>query len=272
MTVFAAKDCKHVQSLMDDFLSGELIVETNQEILTHLGLCAGCSEEKSFREQIREDLIDSWRSQPVPDGLENKLSDVVVARQPIHLASMRWAASLLIFAAVSLASLLLLPLKDSALQAFQLVNHYSEVLEDHFGCSGELPTDGESVPLDLHRASLERVLGESSGAYRLVDVRICSFKEVHFTHYAFEGRERRLSLIFEARKSSEQLPELRGQLEKRLKGVDIHLVSRASASIVSMESPGYFVYLVTEETTPDDVLLLAEEVVPLLKQSLSDRG
>ena len=28
MTVFAARDCKRVQSLMDDFLSGELIVET----------------------------------------------------------------------------------------------------------------------------------------------------------------------------------------------------------------------------------------------------
>ncbi len=72
--------------------------------------------------------------------------------------------------------------------------------------------------------------------------------------------------------SSEQLPELRGQLEKKLKGVEIHLLSRASASVVSMESPRHFVYLVTEETTPDRVLLLAEEVLPLLKQSLSDRG
>ena len=272
MTVFAARDCKRVESLMDDFLSGELIVETNREILTHLGLCARCSEEKSFREQIREGLMDSWRSQPVPESLANKVSEAVVARQPIYLASMRWAAGLLIFAGVSLASLLLLPLTDSELQAFRLVNHYSEVLEDHFGCSGELPVAGESVPLDLHRVALERVLGESSGAYRLVDVRICSFKDVRFTHYAFKGPERNLSLILEARKSYEQLPELRGQLEKKLKGVDIHLVSRASASILSMESPRHFVYLVTEETTPDGVLLLAEEVLPLLKQSLFDRG
>lgn len=105
-----------------------------------------------------------------------------------------------------------------------------------------------------------------------MDVRICSFKEVNFTHYAFEGRERKLSLIFEARKFSEQLPELRGQLEKRLESVDVHLVSRASASILSMEGSGYFVYLVTEETTSDGVFLLAEEVVPLVKQSLFDRG
>ncbi len=271
MTAFAPKDCKRVQSLLDDFLSGELIVETNQEILGHLGLCARCSEEKSFREQIREDLIKSWRSQPVPESLENRLSDIVVS-QPLYWASMRWAAGVLILAGVSLASLLLLPMTDLELQAFRLVNHYSEVLEDHFGCSGELPADGESLPLDLHRVALERVLGESSGAYRLVDVRICSFKEVHFTHYAFQGPERNLSLIFEARKSSEQLPELRGQLEKKLKGVDIHLVSRASASIVSLESPRHFIYLVTEETTPDGVLLLAEEVLPLLKQSLFDRG
>ncbi len=272
MTAFAARDCKRVQSLMDDFLSGELIVETNQEILTHLGLCAGCSEEKSVREQIRQDLIESWRSQPVPEGLGNKLSEALATRQPISSASMRWAAGLLIFAGVSLASFLLLPVMDSEPQAFQLVNHYSEVLEDHFGCTGELPVDGESVPLDLHRVALERVLGESSGAYRLVDVRICSFKDVRFTHYAFEGPERRLSLILEARKSSEQLPELRGQLERNLKGIEIHLLSRASASVVSMESPRHFVYLVTEETTPDRVLLLAEEVLPLLNQSLSDRG
>ncbi len=81
-----------------------------------------------------------------------------------------------------------------------------------------------------------------------------------------------MSLIFEARKSSGQLPELRGQLEKRLESVDVHLVSRASASILSMEGSGYFVYLVTEETTSDGVFLLAEEVVPLVKQSLFDRG
>ena len=272
MTVFVARDCQRVQGLMDDFLSGELIVETNQEILSHLGLCTRCSEEKSFREQIRSGLVDSWRSQPVPDGLENKLSDVVVTRQPIHLASMRWAASLLIFAGVSLALLFVLPVGDPDFQGFQFVNHYSEVLEDHFGCSGKLPTDGESVPLGLHQVALERVLGASAGAYRLVDVRICSFKEVHFTHYAFQGQERKLSLILETRKSSEQLPELRGQLEKQLKGVDVHLVDRASASIVSMESPSHFIYLVTEETTPDGVLMLAEEVVPLLKQSLFDRG
>ena len=130
----------------------------------------------------------------------------MVTPQPIYLASMRWAASLLIFAGVFLASLLLLSSENLELQDFQLVNHYSEVLEDHFGCSGELPVDGEAVLLDLHRVALERVLGESSGAYRLVDVRICSFKEVNFTHYAFEGRERRWSRIFEARKSFEQPP------------------------------------------------------------------
>ena len=157
MTAFAARDCRRIQSLMDDFLSGELIVETNQEILTHLGLCARCSEEKSFREQIREDLIDSWRSQPVPEGLENRLSDAVVTRQPIYLTSMRWAAGLLIFAGVSLVSLLLLPVMDSEPQAFRLVNHYSEVLEDHFGCSGKLPADGESVPLPLEPTRLSSV-------------------------------------------------------------------------------------------------------------------
>ena len=77
---------------------------------------------------------------------------------------------------------------------------------------------------------------------------------------------------FRGEKVLRAAPELRGQLKKKLEGVDVHLVSRALPSILSMESSGYFVYLVTKDTTPDSVLLLAEEVVPLVKQSLFDRG
>ncbi len=75
----------------------------------------------------------------------------MATRQSIYLDSMRWAATLLILVGVSLAALLLLSSEDLETQAFQLVNHYSEVLKDHFGCSGELPVDGEAVPLDLRR-------------------------------------------------------------------------------------------------------------------------
>ena len=73
VSVFEPKDCKRVQKLLDHFLSGELTVESNQEILQHLEHCSACqAQEKSWLE-ARRLLVEGWDAQSVPAGLEDRV-------------------------------------------------------------------------------------------------------------------------------------------------------------------------------------------------------
>ena len=66
VSVFEPKDCRRTQELLDHFLAGELTVESNQEILHHLGHCSACQAEENSRLEARRLLVEGWNSQPVP--------------------------------------------------------------------------------------------------------------------------------------------------------------------------------------------------------------
>ena len=46
---FEPKDCARARGLLDSFLDGELLVETNYEILKHIERCAACSADLEAR-------------------------------------------------------------------------------------------------------------------------------------------------------------------------------------------------------------------------------
>ena len=49
-------DCRTVRNIADSFLSEQLLVETNHEVLRHLETCAACRAELDARRAIRERL------------------------------------------------------------------------------------------------------------------------------------------------------------------------------------------------------------------------
>ena len=49
-------NCKDFREIADSYLSDELLVETNHEVLRHLENCADCRQELSTRRDLRERL------------------------------------------------------------------------------------------------------------------------------------------------------------------------------------------------------------------------
>src|SRR5262249_56670956 len=47
-------DCRNFKEMLDSFLSGELLVETNHSVLRHVELCAACRAELAARRQLRD--------------------------------------------------------------------------------------------------------------------------------------------------------------------------------------------------------------------------
>jgi anti-sigma factor RsiW len=56
--------CREFRELADSYLGGELLVETNHEVLTHLGACAVCRRELAARRELRARLRDSFGRAP----------------------------------------------------------------------------------------------------------------------------------------------------------------------------------------------------------------
>lgn len=57
-------NCKDFNEIADSYLSDELLVETNHEVLQHLVQCAGCRNELAARRELRERLRLAVKNAP----------------------------------------------------------------------------------------------------------------------------------------------------------------------------------------------------------------
>lgn len=60
--------CARVRRFLDSYLSGELTVETNHEILDHLSRCAACQAEAEARERLRASVRRVAAGAPEPEA------------------------------------------------------------------------------------------------------------------------------------------------------------------------------------------------------------
>ncbi len=61
--------CEIVRWYMDSYISNELLIESNHEILRHVEECSECLRELEIRLRIRASLQSAVRQEPVPTGL-----------------------------------------------------------------------------------------------------------------------------------------------------------------------------------------------------------
>lgn len=265
--VFQPRECSRVRSLLDDFLSSELSVETNQEILAHLDVCAECDRERCLREGVRDRLRKEWNAQPVSASLQDKAEAMLGNRRRFFPAWALWAAAT-VLTAMGVGALVMLPWEDEGVptRAVQWIDHYHVVARDHIECAG-YPTEDPGLPLEHYQAAVESVLQETPFLFHLVSIDRCRLEDASFVHYTFKGEGLRLSLFFEAREERQHLAELAGNIQKVLEGVRLQLVRQNSLTVTALESPRHFVYLVSE-AGEGATLRLAEKLLPPLKAAL----
>ena len=57
-------NCRDFKDIADSYLSNELLVETNHEVLQHLEACAHCRSELAGRRELRERLRSAVKNAP----------------------------------------------------------------------------------------------------------------------------------------------------------------------------------------------------------------
>ncbi len=202
-------ECRRVRERADAFLSGQLLIETTDDIVRHLDGCPACRADFEARQRLRGALKSAFEQstdlQPRPefvDALRRRLSDEAAA--PVRQAApwRRWgaiAASVLLVVAVGVGSLAwLAPSRLAALARLAAGDHENCALTFRLA---EKPISLEQAAAQYDAAfrALQAVEPETTalpgGALEVVDRHSCVWQGVRFAHLVLRYKATLVSVV-----------------------------------------------------------------------------
>jgi anti-sigma factor RsiW len=82
-------ECQRCRELMDSYVSNELLVETNLDVIRHLEGCAECRAHAEARRRTRELLRDGVRAEHAPQALHDGIAVAIASETPVRRRSYR---------------------------------------------------------------------------------------------------------------------------------------------------------------------------------------
>lgn len=238
-------DCQHVREVMDSYLAEELSIETNHDVLRHLGNCQECAAELKRRQRLRT-LLSHTADVPVDaDRAVVRIAQALDREQRSwrRVAGFAGVAATLI-AAAAFALWTGRPIDAAA---------YDHSAEDHIACTRLYPED---ATYDADRAarnlavpfvSIVDAVGLWHGDYHVIDAHMCPYKGRDYAHVVMRGGGQTLSLFAE-RAERGALPDAP---TTRLAGetIDVHAATRLGHHISALATRDYRIFLVAERPT-----------------------
>lgn len=188
-------ECRSVRELMDSYISGELTVESNHDLLRHLERCDACRSELARREQVRALLIGSFGDAPDAAGLEARIAEAIDREQPMWKRVMRYGGIAAAIAIVIGAALWFSRPVDAAA--------YVDSVDNHIACALTFPPD---AAYDARRAEqslaapyndIINATPHKSGDYDLIDAHMCPYNGRDYAHLVYQRDGHRVSVFAE---------------------------------------------------------------------------
>ncbi|MFN7983684.1 MAG: zf-HC2 domain-containing protein [Vicinamibacterales bacterium] len=200
-------DCRTVVELADAYLSGQLLVETNHEVVRHLETCPACREEVTTRRALRDRLRTAWMNdaslQPRPDFAAQLAARLQPAPEPVSRRRVlaQWAALAagLVVAAGAGTEWYRRSQRDVA----RLATLSRTAAGDHQNCAVRFNLAEHPIPMEEagrqfgapFAALASFALPELAPAATLVDRHSCVFDGQRFAHIVFTQGSTLLSLL-----------------------------------------------------------------------------
>lgn len=199
--------CRDFRELADSYLSDELLVETNHDVIRHLETCPDCRRELAARRELRsklrtgfENAPDLQMSEEFAGRLTAQLRDAAFSRASFSAARyIAIAASLLIVAALGFIAVQ----QRWRLQTSAALT--ATVVGDHRDCALNHRLDEKPIDLDeagrkydrayINLASAVMSEGRLPSAFELVDAHSCVFKGRRFGHIILKYRGQLVSIL-----------------------------------------------------------------------------
>jgi len=265
---FGEGACDKTRKFLDSYISSELLVETNHEILRHLEGCESCSTELETRTRIRARSKAAVRSQPVPPELQ-----VLIRKQLQDKGSGRWftagwsrwavamAASLVVCAGVwvnysreRMPDLSDRPGQNAYIQrvSASLASVLKVGLGDHIHCSIFRKYPQNPPPIEkmeaalgpVYKGLLPVVRAAAPEGYRVIMAHQCSYAGRKYIHLTLEKGGDLLSLVITRKNPGESLGGLSAAGESS--GVPIHQSAAGRYQVAGFEAGDFLAYVVSD--------------------------
>jgi anti-sigma factor RsiW len=213
-------DCQSIRELLDPYLDNELLVETNQTVIDHLGFCPDCASESERRIELRRLLRAALADDDERDSEDFSRKRIQIAldregRQRIT-TKIRWAvlaASLIVTLALGLAYWRVRstskPTNSYAVSTptsqppVVIAAVDRDAIENHQVCALSYPSnwtfDPQRVARDLtpRFAPLVNAVGRNHASYELIEGHVCSYQQRQYAHLIFRGKGHTVSVFIE---------------------------------------------------------------------------
>ncbi len=263
---FGEGACEKTRRYMDAYISNELLVETNHEMLRHLETCPACSAELETRGRLRSRLKSAVQNQPVPSGLPASVRERIRRRQtsPWTIWAMASAAGIALCVAAWFAYPWQQPLPDLADRTAQtsyiqrvsaaVVSVFKSGLGDHIHCAvfrkyPRNPPTVEEMEAELgpeYRGLLPLVEPAVPPGYRIVMAHQCTYGGRHFVHLTMRKSEKGedvISVVITQKNPGETLNTL--SPVTTASGVPLYQSTAERYQVAGFESEHYLAFVVS---------------------------
>ena len=287
---FGQRGCERVRRYMDSYISNELLVESNLEVLRHIEQCGGCSQELETRVRIRAALQTAARREDVPRGLEHKSRREIRESRPARLwrfdISLRWmsavAAVLMILPATWIVLRSRTGLSPQEQDAFvgQISSRLSTIfqvgLRDHVHCAvfRKYPKDAPALAEMAHELGpqyaglLSLVKAKVPDEYRVIMAHHCTVKARSYTHLVLRSPSALLSLIITKKHAGESFSAVKLEPVLQAAGVPVYRARASRFQVAAFETQAYLAFIISDLPAESN-LQLAAALAPSVQGFLS---
>jgi anti-sigma factor (TIGR02949 family) len=271
---FGKGACEKIRQYLDSYVSGELLVETNHEVLQHLEQCPACSQELETRVRVRTSLLNAVRGEAVPADLEQKVRRRIQESQPGRLwiagFSLRWMSA--VTALVLLSAGAWIALRERQAQNIYIGTISSRLpgilrvgLRDHIHCAvfRKYPKDPPTFAQMAERmgpqyAGLVPLVKEKvSDGFRIILAHHCSYQGRNYVHMVLKGPSSLVSLVITRKNSGESLPNFQLAPVLQAAGVPLYGTGVERFQVAAFETPAYLVFLISDMPAEENLQLAA---------------
>jgi len=287
---FGQRNCEKVRRYLDSYISNELLVESNLEVLRHIEQCSACSQELETRVRIRTSVQVAARREEVPPGLEQKIRREIRERSPVRLwpfdFSLRWmsavAALLLISTAIwiGLRSRRELSSKEQDAYIGRISSGLSNILQvglrDHVHCAvfRKYPKNPPAFAEMAHALGpqyaglVPLVKTKVPDEYRVILAHRCHVQGRSYVHLVLRSPSSLLSLIITKKNPGESIPAAQLTPVLEAAGVPVYRAAASQFQVAAFETPAYLAFVISD--LPEERnLQLAAAIAPSVQGFLN---
>jgi hypothetical protein len=266
--------CEKIRQYLDSYISNELLVETNHEVLRHLELCAPCSREFETRIRVRTSLQNAVRREVVPADLQQKIRRRIHEEGPRRLwimgFSLRWMSAVAALVVLSVAGGIALRKRQTqdayiASISARLSGILQVGLRDHIHCAvfRKYPKDPPpfaqlAIKMGPQYAGLVPLVKERvPDEYRIVLAHQCSYQGRHYVHMVLKGPSSLLSLVITRKNSGESFPNFKLAPALEAAGVPVYRGGIEQFQVAAFETQAFLAFLISDLPAENNLQLAA---------------